>query len=87
MLTGIGVSFSSMAAPQFRARFRLKTPTNAVSNGNGKDEMLQVPANEEIIVLTPLDESQLPNRQVKVEWMGQKLKMFAVDVRDRGERI
>jgi len=49
--------------------------------------MVEIPANEEIVVLTPLDESQLPNRQVRVEWMGQEFKMFAVDVRDRGERI
>jgi len=77
----------AVAAPRFRARFRLKAPSNAVFHRDGTDGMVEIPANEEIVVLTPLDESQLPNRQVRVEWMGQEFKMFAVDVRDRGERI
>ena len=77
----------AMAAPQFRTRFLLKTPTVAVCHGTERDSLLSVPANEEIVVLTPLDESTVPNRQVKVEWMGQELKMFAVDIQNHGERI
>jgi hypothetical protein len=70
-----------------RSKFRLNAPTIAIITENGKEEMLTLQDGEEITVMGRLDASQTQNRQVEVEWNGQRLKLFAIDVLDRGERV
>ena len=76
-----------MKTPQFRMRFRLKAPIRAVFHRGGVDGTVEVPTHAEITALAALDQSSLPNRQVKVEWMGRELEMFARDIRECCQRI
>ncbi len=69
-------------------RFRLNKPTVALYLEGGKEVALEVPAGAEIVVtddvkVAPMD----PTLQVTVKWDGKIVKMFAVDIRQRGERI
>jgi hypothetical protein len=73
-----------MAPRTFRASFRLKASTLACTIANGTSGVVDLPADAQITLIGRLDESDVPNRQVEIEWNGQRLKMFAVDVQDRG---
>jgi hypothetical protein len=69
-------------------QYRLNTDTIAVlASGDGKSTSLQIPAESTITVLEGLTDSDMPNRQVRVQWIGKTLRMFAVDVLERGERV
>jgi hypothetical protein len=72
----------------FGQRFKLKTRTIAVSLEGGKKIAVAVPMDAEIVVTdkVPVDHTDR-NRQVTVEWAGKIVTMFAVDIRDRGERV
>jgi len=71
-----------------RQRLRLKTPTIARSVREGKQDAFLVPAGAEIEVLDNLDvDFHVPTRFVKVEWNSQTIEMFAIDIRERGERV
>jgi hypothetical protein len=76
-----------MAPNPFRSKFRLKAATLAIATENGENRMVRLEDGEEITVLNRLDESRELNRQVDIEWNGKRLKMFAIDVLDRGERV
>jgi hypothetical protein len=49
-------------------RFRLRVTTIAVAPGIERDDVVHIPADEEIILLRKLDESDIPNRMVAVFW-------------------
>ena len=70
---------------QMQGRFRLKLPTIACSTADGKNEVLHVPANEEIRVIGNLHASDNHNRMVEIEWRGRRLQMFSVDILERSE--
>ena len=72
----------------FGQRFKLKTRTIAVSLEGGKKIAVAVPVNAEIVVTDklPVDHTD-SNRQVTVEWAGKTVAMFAIDIRERGDRI
>ena len=70
------------------SKYRLTTATIALLvSGDGKSRSMQVPAESTITVLEGLTESDIPNRQVQVQWIGKRLRMFAVDLLERGERV
>jgi len=75
-----------MAPGTARVRFRLKSPTIAVAHSRGNEDIFHLPADAEITVLNPLDGSDVPNRMVEIEWLNRRLRMFAVDIQERGER-
>jgi hypothetical protein len=71
-------------------RLRLKTATIATSTeGPEKRIAVQLPPGAEIVVLdqiqpeTPLN----PTHQVNVEWDGNVISMFLVDILERGEQM
>jgi hypothetical protein len=71
----------------FSQRFRLKTATIAASFEDGKERVLYIPAGAEIVVTGSLSNDGPINREVSVEWEGNTLTMFAVDILERGERV
>jgi hypothetical protein len=76
-----------MAPRTIWAPFRLKFSAIACTTANGKSDVLHLPAEAQIILIGRLDESDIPNRMVEIEWNGQRFKMFAVDILDRGEPV
>jgi hypothetical protein len=66
-----------------RQRYRLKRQTLAVTEDRN---ILEIPAGAEIVLLEPMEPSEEKNRLLTIEWRGEKLKMFAVDLLARGER-
>ena len=68
-------------------RFRLKVQIMAVSVAN-KPTIVDVPAGAEVMVLDPIDvDPSEATRQVNIDWRGQRLKVFAIDLRDRAARV
>jgi hypothetical protein len=66
-------------------RYRLKVQTLAVSENR---TIIDLPAGAEVVALEPIavEPSEEKNKLVVIEWQGRKLKMFAVDLVNRGER-
>lgn len=69
------------------ARYRLEKETIAVQEDGTALRPVRLPAGSEIIVLGALEASDAPNRQVTIFWTDQSLRMFAVDILERGTRI
>jgi hypothetical protein len=71
-----------------KQRFRLKSATIATASEDGKPATVQIPLGSLIVVLDSVAfDSREPNQQVSVEWQGATIKMFAIDIRERGERV
>ena len=72
----------------FGQRFRLKAATIAVGFTDGKKVAYQIPAGAEIVVIDSIRvDPNDPSRTVSVEWNSKPFTMFAVDLRERGDRI
>jgi len=63
--------------------YRLSQPTLAIANRDGKNIVVTVPLGAYVRVR----ECSVRSRLVDVEWDGQTVQMFAVDIRDRGELV
>jgi hypothetical protein len=68
-------------------QYRLKDSTIAIVSENSKDIVIRVPAGSTITVLDNLRESDRPNREVRARWIGKDLRMFAVDILERGQLV
>ena len=65
-------------------RFRIKTPTLAICEIEGRRETRYVPSGDIVTVVNgPLDGMRL----VDVEWNGAAAMMFTIDLRERAELI
>ena len=65
-------------------RFRIKTPTLAICERQGRRETMYVPTGDIVVVVNgPLDGTRL----VDVEWNGAKVMMFTIDLRERADLI
>jgi hypothetical protein len=72
----------------FGQRFRMNIATIATAVMDGKEIAFRIPAGAEIVVMESLPaDSQDRTQRVKVEWNGQVVTMFAVDIKYRGEPI
>jgi autotransporter translocation and assembly factor TamB len=68
-------------------RFRLKAQMMAVSD---KHTIIDIPAGAEVVLLDSIEVSTPTpelNRQVNIQWRGQTLKLFVVDLFERAERL
>ncbi|HTW65214.1 MAG TPA: hypothetical protein VME17_11385 [Bryobacteraceae bacterium] len=63
--------------------YRLNRPTLAIANRDGKNIVVTVPYDAYITVC----DFPAGSRLADVEWDRQIVKMFVVDIRDRGELI
>jgi hypothetical protein len=70
----------------FGQRFRLTTPTLAIFIETGRETISYIPAGAEIVVNVSLG-GEAANRQVNAEWEDKTVRMFAVDILERGKRI
>lgn len=66
-----------------RRAVRLSRATLAIANRDGKNVAVTVPAGAYIEVA----DLSTANRLVEVEWEGEMVQMFAVDVHERGELV
>ena len=65
-------------------RFRIKTPTLAILETDGRRTTMYVPTGDIVTVVQgPLDGMRL----VDVEWNGTTAMMFTIDLRERAELI
>ncbi len=62
-------------------RYRLKTPTLALLQDDGRQVARTVPAGAIVVVDGTLDGDKL----VEVQWDGQKLMMFVQDLQSRAD--
>jgi hypothetical protein len=67
-------------------RFRLKIQLMAVSEDR---TIIAIPAGSEVVLLDSIEVSTPtdPPKQVSVQWLDQKLKLFAIDLFERAERL
>ena len=63
--------------------FKLNTPTSAILEENDAPRVVTIPANAVVILVAGDTEG---NGFVKVRYRDQVLSVFAVDLRNRGER-
>jgi hypothetical protein len=75
-----------MAGHTFQ-QYRIKDTTIAIVSERDRDKLIRVPAGSTITVLDSLRESDQANREVRARWIGKDLRMFAVDILERGERL
>jgi hypothetical protein len=67
-----------------RQYYRMRIPTVAVSIHDGQKVMVTIPEGGEIeVVGDPLDSDGFLN----VSWEGKSVRMFGIDIRERGERL
>jgi hypothetical protein len=73
----------------FGQRFRLKTAAIATAEGPEKRVAVQIPAGAQILVLDDIEPGAPPDasRLVNVEWEGNVVSMFVVDIHEKGERM
>jgi hypothetical protein len=64
-------------------RFRIKTSTLGVMAISNQRIAVSVPANAIVEVISHTH----ANRMIDVVWEGRSIKMFAQDIRERGEEI
>jgi hypothetical protein len=65
-------------------RYRLRTTTLAVDRKNTRPEIVTIPAGAVLKVANDLVDA---DGFVEVQWDGESVQIFAVDLRDRGELI
>jgi hypothetical protein len=72
-------------------QFKLKSATMAVRDENGKPHGVAVviPANSVIATVEPVEARAVSDNStlVGVEWDGKKVRMFLLDLVQRGERV
>ena len=69
-------------------RFRINAPTIATVFQDCKKVAVQIPAGAEILAIDSVPDPVVDrNQQVNAKWEGRTVTMFAVDIRERGERI
>jgi hypothetical protein len=67
-----------------RQHYRMRVPTVAVSIHDGQKVMVTIPEGGEIeVVGGPLDSDGF----LDVSWEGKSVRMFGIDIRERGERL
>jgi hypothetical protein len=67
-----------------RQHYRMRIPTVAVSIDDGQKVMVTIPEGGEIeVVGGPLDSDGF----LDVSWEGKSVRMFGIDIRERGERL
>jgi hypothetical protein len=64
-------------------RFRIKSPTLGILAIRNQRIPVTVPADVTVEVVSHTHE----NRMIDVVWEGRTLKMFAQDIRERGEEV
>jgi len=64
--------------------YRIKDPTLAVVESDGKKTMVTVPAGS---IVTLEDQTIGATQMVDVQWNGSRVLMFAQDLRVRGEAL
>jgi len=64
-------------------RFRIKTTTLGIAAVRNQRIPVAVPADATVEVISHTHS----NRMIDVVWEGENLKMFAQDIRERGEEI
>ena len=69
--------------------FRLKSATIAAVIEEGKWTVVQIPAGAEVsaMELIPVNESEGRHQQIGIRWEGKTMKMFLIDLQQRGEHI
>jgi hypothetical protein len=69
--------------------FRLKSSTVSTVIQDGKWTAIQIPAGAEVSAmdLIPVNESDGKHQQIRIQWEGKTLRMFLIDLQERGERI
>jgi hypothetical protein len=68
-------------------RLRLRTRIIAATIGQTQDAV-DIPAGAEILLRESVEVDPLPvTKQVEIEWLGKHFQVFAIDVRNRGEKI
>ena len=66
-------------------RFRINTPTIALFLEEGRQVARTIPGGAEVIVS---DESTIQeNKLLEVQWAEKRVRMFAQDLRARGEKL
>ena len=66
-------------------KFRINTPTIALFLEDGRQVARTIPGGAEVIVS---DENALQeNKLIEVQWAEKRVRMFAQDIRARGERV
>jgi hypothetical protein len=77
-------SFIAVGCEMYKdKRFRIKTPTLGILAIRNQRIPVAVPANATIEVVSHTH----ANRMIDVVWEGRTLKMFAQDIRERGEEV
>ena len=69
--------------------FRLKSATIATVIQDGKWTAVQIPSGAEVSAIgaIPVQESDGKHQQIEIQWQGRTMKMFLVDLQERGEPI
>jgi hypothetical protein len=66
-------------------KFRINTPTIALFLEEGRQVAHTIPGGAEVIVS---DENTIQeNKLLEVQWAEKRVRMFAQDIRSRGEKI
>jgi hypothetical protein len=66
-------------------KFRINTPTIALFLEEGRQVARTIPGGAEVIVS---DENTIQeNKLLEVQWAEKRVRMFAQDIRSRGEKI
>jgi len=65
-------------------RYRLNTPTLAIMVRDGHKVPVTIPKGGEIVVI---DDAFDGHRLLAVQWEGETVMTFAIDIRERGERL
>lgn len=79
-------SLESVVSPT-QHDYRLKSATIAVEVDGGKDVTIMLPSHAVVTLLEQLTAAMPPNHLVNVQWTDKKLRMFAADILERGERV
>jgi len=68
-----------------KVKFRINTPTIALFPEEGRHVARTIPGGTEVIVS---DENNIQeNKLIEVQWAEKLVRMFAQDIRARGERV
>jgi hypothetical protein len=69
-------------------RFRLKSATMVLHCAGQQGRASVIPAGAEVIASGPdLRSTGSPNRLIQVQWGGEAVTLYQVDLLERGERI
>jgi hypothetical protein len=71
---------------RFHMLYRLNTPTMGIVNSNGGGVAVIIPAGAVLTINNPLPETS-SSPPVEVDCSGKTVRMFPIDIRERGEPI